>query len=270
MTPPVQANVERFAGLADVYEAYRPQPPSVLIDVLCRQLGADRPGLVVDIGSGTGLSTLIWAGRADAVVGVEPGADMRQEAERKASRLGVQDVLFVHGYSSNTGLADACADIVTISQALHWMEPEATFAEVARILRPGGVFAAYDCDWPPIVGWQAEAADRAFMAHAATVERERGMVQQVQHWNKSEHLERMRTSGRFRYVRELCLHQVEEGNADRLVGVARSQAHIAGLLKRGLTEEEIGLDVLRAEAERILGEEPRPWYWTYRVRLGIR
>lgn len=32
----------------------------------------------------------------------------------------------------------------TVAQALHWMEPASTLAEVARILRPGGVFAAYD------------------------------------------------------------------------------------------------------------------------------
>ena len=35
-------------------------------------------------------------------------------------------------------------------QALHWMEPAPTFGEVARLLRPGGVFAALDCDWPPV------------------------------------------------------------------------------------------------------------------------
>jgi SAM-dependent methyltransferase len=38
------------------------------------------------------------------------------------------------------------------------MEPEPTLAEAARILRPGGIFAAYDYDWPPIVHWQVEAA----------------------------------------------------------------------------------------------------------------
>jgi len=45
-----------------------------------------------------------------------------------------------------TDLPDGCADIVTCSQSLHWMVPESTFAEVARILRPGGVFATYDYD----------------------------------------------------------------------------------------------------------------------------
>lgn len=34
------------------------------------------------------------------------------------------------------------------------MPPERTFAEIARVLRAGGVFAALDCDWPPLVHWQ--------------------------------------------------------------------------------------------------------------------
>ena len=37
-------------------------------------------------------------------------------------------------------------------QAMHWMEPTTTHAEVARILRPGGVFAIVDADWPPVSG----------------------------------------------------------------------------------------------------------------------
>jgi hypothetical protein len=32
----------------------------------------------------------------------------------------------------------------TVSQAFHWMDPTATLAEIARILRPGGLFAVYD------------------------------------------------------------------------------------------------------------------------------
>ncbi len=48
---------------------------------------------------------------------------------------------------------EGTAGIVTCAQSFHWMEPESTFIEVARILRPGGVFAAYDYDRPPTVHW---------------------------------------------------------------------------------------------------------------------
>ena len=141
----IPANLTRFSGFADTYDRYRPSPPSVLVDILTQLAQVDRPKLVVDIGCGTGLSTRIWSGRAEEIIGIEPNTDMRHQAEAATSQ---SDVHFQDGTSTGTGLADACADIVTCVQSLHWMEPGATFAEIARILRPGGVFAAVDCDWP--------------------------------------------------------------------------------------------------------------------------
>lgn len=163
----VAANIDRFTGFADRYDAVRPRPPAVIADILTLLAGVQQPRLVVDLGSGTGLSTLMWAGRAQEVVGIEPSADMRGQAEarlraegRTGANLGVR---FVDAVSSQSGLPDAMADIVTASQSLHWMNPGPTFAEVGRILRVGGVFGSYDCDWPPTMNWQAERAYSEFV-----------------------------------------------------------------------------------------------------------
>jgi len=51
------ANVERFMGFADVYDSYRPRPPEVVPDILTQLAQAPQPALVIDLGSGTGLST---------------------------------------------------------------------------------------------------------------------------------------------------------------------------------------------------------------------
>ncbi len=150
------------------------------------------------------------------------------------------------------------------------MEPEPTFVEVARMLRPGGVFAAYDCDWPPTVHWEAEAAYEETIRRAQAIGEERGFFSGVQRWEKKEHLARMRGSDQFRYVKEILVHSIEAGNAERLVGLCRSQGSVATLLKQGVTEEEIGLDALRRVAERALGDGAVPWYWSYRVRVALR
>src|SRR2546421_671540 len=73
------------------------------------------------------------------------------------------NVSYQYGFSHNTDLLDRCADIVTCSQSLHWMEPESTFAEVNRILRSGGIFAAYQFDKIPTMNWEVEMAYNCFL-----------------------------------------------------------------------------------------------------------
>ena len=281
MTPETHPNVERFSGFADCYDTHRPKPPPLLTKLLSQLAGVARPKLVVDLGSGTGLATRVWDGKADRIIGIEPNADMRRQAERAsecrlasrpclAKREDATSTEYRDGTSTATGLPDGCADIVTASQALHWMEPEGTFAEVARILRPGGVFAAIDCDWPPVVCWEVEEAWRRFSRQSRELEERLGISEKIERWGKDAHLERMRASGRFRQVREVLMHNVEQGDAARLVGLARSQGGVATALKMGLSEDEVGLTALREAAELSMGSEQVPWYWSYRMRVGTK
>jgi ubiquinone/menaquinone biosynthesis C-methylase UbiE len=265
----VAANTDRFSGFAELYDMHRPKPPEIVVDLLT-QIAAKQHPVVVDLGSGTGLSTLLWTRVAAEVIGVEPNADMRAQAERRAADSGAGVIKFVEGLSTATGLGDQYADIVTCSQSLHWMEPNGTFAEAARILRDGGVFAAYDCDWPPTLNADAEQAYTECRAKAEAIERVRRLAPEVHQWNKGGHLERMRQSRRFRYVKEVVLHHVENGGAERLVGLALSQGEIATLLKHDIGEDEIGITALRGTARRALGDSIVPWYWSYRLRMGVK
>ena len=219
---------------------------------------------MVDLGSGTGLSTRPWAERADEVIGVEASPEMREQAEAATS---AENVRFVQAYAQATGLPDGTADIVTCSQALHWMEPEPTFAEAARILRPGGVFAAYDYDWPPIVHWEIEAAFEEMLRLGRVGRRPDG---DIMRYTKEGHLERIKASGHFRYAREIVLHSRERGGADRIVGMALSLGPLTVMLRNGATEEEIGMEALRETADRVLGDREVEIYLGYRVRLGVR
>lgn len=259
-----------WSGDASSYDTYRPQSPPVLIDVLTQLARIQRPQLVVDLGSGTGLSTLTWAERAERVIGVEPNADMRHQAEIQASKQPhVRNVTYQDGISTQTNLPSESADIVTCSQALHWMEPEPTFAEIARILHPGGVFAAYDYDLPFTIHWEVEQSENEVMARFRTLRAERGLDSNVKSWSKDKHLERMQASSHFRYTKEITLHNIEFGNADRLIGLVISWGSFR-YLRQGVTEQELGLDQLREVANRVIGDEPIPWYLSYRVRIGIK
>src|SRR5439155_1377999 len=120
----------------------------------------ERPRLVVDLGCGTGLSTRAWSGIAERVAGIEPNSAMLAVAEQAP---GVE---YREAFAQETGFPNGVADVVTASQSLHWMEPAPTFAEAARILRPGGVFAAYDYDWRPAVESSVTAPCRSCTATA--------------------------------------------------------------------------------------------------------
>jgi ubiquinone/menaquinone biosynthesis C-methylase UbiE len=261
------ANIERFSGYADLYDRYRPDPPAILAEILTRLANAPRPDLVVDLGSGTGRSTRYWAGIARQVIGIEPTADMRRQAEALTSD---QTISYLEGFSHETGLPDHCAQIITCIQSLHWMDPPRTFAEAKRILQPGGIFAASSYDWPPTTGsWEADQAFDDCLRRAREMGREVESIRRVKQWDKSGHLDRMRASGCFRFTKEIAVHHIDSGNADRLVGLALSQGALMSLVKIGVSEAELGVEALRETARRALGEMLRPWYWTARVRLGV-
>jgi ubiquinone/menaquinone biosynthesis C-methylase UbiE len=261
------SNIERFTGFAELYDRYRPHPPTILHDLLTQLANVATPNLVVDLGCGTGLSTCFWSARAQQVIGIDPTDDMRRVAELQNT---FSNVSFQKALSHQTGLPADCADIVTCSQSLHWMDPLPTFQEASIVLRSGGVFAAYDCDWPPTTTrWEADAAYNRCMDQVNELGGEFGVVDGLKFWPKEGHLERMKASGCFRFTKEVLVHHVEEGNAERLVGLAQSQGNVIPLLKKGLSESEIGLSEIREVAMETLGESNAPWYFSYRVRLGI-
>lgn len=263
---PYYPTVERFTGFADVYDQYRPSPPPVLSDILAQIIRKPIPELVVDLGCGTGLSTRFWANRSRQVVGVDPTSDMLACA---VSRTRVSNVSYIFGYGHQVALASGCAEIVTCSQSMHWMDPKLTLPEVARLLRPGGVLAVYDHVPSVIPDWEIGAALQAFQQRAEALEMELGISSQLPRWPKPEHLPSMQASGLFRYTREFYLHHIEMGNAVALVGGVLSSGQIQSLFKAGVSEKDLGLDRFRELAQRSLGDELRPWYFSVHVRIGV-
>jgi hypothetical protein len=150
------------------------------------------------------------------------------------------------------------------------MEPVATFAESARILKPGGVLAACDYDWPPTTpSWEADAALLSCMRTARRFEKKLGLTAGLRQWDKDGHLKRMEDSGRFRYTKEVLAHHQDEGNADRLVGLLLSQGYVQSVLRSGIEEAALGIDTLRNTAQHELGDAPRPFIWSARIRVGV-
>lgn len=264
-------NSDIWTGEAVQYDRARPTPPQALLDLLTRLIQMPHPALVVDLGCGTGLSTAIWGERAQQVIGIEPNADMRTQAIRKLTHHPyAARITYREGVAHRTGLPDGCADIVTCAQSLHWMEPTSTLAEIARILRPGGLFAAYDYDWPPALHWELEQVYQEVDQRFEEFVQERGLAHTFQRWSKSAHLDRMRQSAHFRFTREVLLHHIEQGDATRFLEMVLTNAYSHQFKLRTITEQEIGFERLSQAALQYVGSEPIPWYLSYRVRIGIK
>ncbi|WP_367305906.1 class I SAM-dependent methyltransferase [Alicyclobacillus acidocaldarius] len=266
----VRNNIERFSGFAKLYDTYRPEAPETVRELLIAYLGK-KPDTVVDLGSGTGLSTFPWRHDTRRVIGVEPNDDMRAQAERRAMDLGADNVTFLQGISTAIPCSDASADLVTCSQSFHWMDPQPTLREVARVLGPGGVFAAYDCDWPPSCCLETDVAyEKLLQCAEASIRRHVPERDQARKWPKEQHLDQIRASGLFSFAKEVVFHVETRLGADAFVGIALSQGQVQSALRRRLPDIEQEISAFETRVRAAFGDGDRPIWFSYRLRLGVK
>lgn len=102
---------------------------------------------ILDVGSGTGLSTFELASYARQVIGIEPEGAMRAVAERAAAEQGIPNVRFLEGWAEALPMEDRSVDmVVAITLAsLYTEENIISFArEGERVVRPGGIVLTVD------------------------------------------------------------------------------------------------------------------------------
>ena len=124
-----------FGAAARAYAEHRPDYAAEAI-AWCLA-GAERSVVdVLDLGAGTGALTAGLLASGLSVTAVEPDVGMLGELRRR--QPGAAAVL---GRAEAIPLADASVDAVLVGTAFHWFDPGLALPEIARVLRPGGVFA---------------------------------------------------------------------------------------------------------------------------------
>lgn len=258
-------NSSRFSGFAQLYENSRPTIPQKACDIVLNYLG-HKPSQVVDLGCGTGLSTLAWSGKCEKIIGIEPNKEMLSVARQKSDAVS-----FIKAYSDNTTLPENSTDIVICPQSFHWMNPTDTLAEVNRILKPNGIFATVDCDWPPVCSLDAELAYTQLLNKVRFIELEnKDVFKTFQRWNKDKHLQNIKQSGYFRYSREIVFMSNEKSNADRFIGIALSQGGLQTILKIQPDLIENDVELFEKKIKSLYGNSEFDIGFCYRMRIGVK
>jgi SAM-dependent methyltransferase len=139
-----------FGPAAVLYDQVRPSYPVEAITWALDPLGPGRHR-VADVGAGTGILTRVLSSMGHEIVAVEPDPRMREQLS--ATTPGVE---VVDGRAEAIPVPDGLLDAAMAGQAYHWFDGESAHRELARVIRPGGVFTAVWNERDTTVPWLAE------------------------------------------------------------------------------------------------------------------
>lgn len=126
---------DHFSGHAADYARFRPGYPEALFDWVAEQ--TTDHDLAWDCGCGNGQASVPLASRYTRVAATDFSAKQIAHAPLQPN------IEYRVAPAEASGLADGCANVVTIAQALHWFDFERFYAEVRRVVKPGGLIAAW-------------------------------------------------------------------------------------------------------------------------------
>ncbi|XP_005106099.1 putative methyltransferase DDB_G0268948 [Aplysia californica] len=124
------------------YAKYRPTYTDQLFKLVidfCGQTGDGTWDLAVDVGCGSGQSTLPLASNFKQVIGVDACEQQISKAPQQT-----RNVSFRCGASEDLNfVTSGSVDLVTVATAFHWLNQDRFFQEADRILKPGGSLVLY-------------------------------------------------------------------------------------------------------------------------------
>ncbi len=126
---------DHFAPVSASYASFRPSYPAGLFQWLAEIL--PEHGLAWDCAAGSGQASFDLAAHFGHVIATDAS---RAQIDAAVSHPQVE---YRVAAAEDSGLPDAGVDLITVAQALHWFDLERFYDEARRVLKPGGVLAAW-------------------------------------------------------------------------------------------------------------------------------
>jgi len=132
---------DHFSGVASEYGRFRPRYPESLFRYLATLAG--KGARVWEVGAGSGQATAGLLRTFDHVIATDASfAQLAQIVVPTARRLVC--------LAEVAPFRAASMDLIVAAQALHWLEPDGFFREVARVARRGAALTAWTYGLPEI------------------------------------------------------------------------------------------------------------------------
>ncbi|TWC40315.1 methyltransferase family protein [Pseudomonas sp. SJZ079] len=124
-----------FGARAGAYASFRPEYPDALFHWLANRCPEHQRAL--DIACGNGQASRPLRQYFAQVLACDASLDQLRASE------DFGDITLFAASAEAQPLVSASLDLVVVAQALHWFATPEFFAEVARLLKPGGLFCAW-------------------------------------------------------------------------------------------------------------------------------
>jgi len=126
---------DHFSSLAQGYVRFRPRYPRKLYAYLARI--APSCACAWDCATGNGQAAADMVEYFSQVIATDASAEQLSQAPQHPR------IRYEVAPAEASGLAEASVDVVTVAQAVHWFDFERFYAEVRRVVKPGGVIAVW-------------------------------------------------------------------------------------------------------------------------------
>jgi SAM-dependent methyltransferase len=131
--------LDLFSEVSERYAAIRPHYPDALF-ARCAQLAPARRS-AWDCATGNGQAAHGMARWFEHVHATDASA------AQIAHAIPHERIHYALAPADASGLPEASVDLVTVAQALHWLDRPRFFAEAQRVLRPDGIIAVFGYPW---------------------------------------------------------------------------------------------------------------------------